>query len=73
MCLDFAARVTSVDGDVATVDSDGRRRRASTLMFPDIAVGDWVFIALGTIIEKLDPTVAASINAELTAAQGERI
>jgi hydrogenase assembly chaperone HypC/HupF len=73
MCLDFAAQVTSIDGQVATVDSDGRRRRASTLMFPDIAVGDWVFIALGTIIERLDPTAAASINAELKAAQGERI
>jgi hydrogenase assembly chaperone HypC/HupF len=73
MCLDFAAQVTSIDGQVATVDSDGRRRRASTLMYPDIAVGDWVFIALGTIIERLDPTAAASINAELKAAQGERI
>ena len=71
MCLDFAARVTSVDGEVATVDSDGRRRRASTLMVPDIAVGDWVFIALGTIIERVDPAAAASINEELKAAQGK--
>jgi len=73
MCLDFAARVTSVDGEVATVDSDGRRRRASTLMIPDIAVGDWVFIALGTIIERVDPAVAASINDELKAAQEKQI
>ena len=73
MCLDFAAQVTSVEGQVATVDSDGRRRRASTLLIPDIAVGDWVYMALGTIIERLDPSVATSINAELKAAQGERI
>jgi len=71
MCLDFAARVTSVDGDVATVDSDGRRRRASTLIFPDIAVGDWVHIALGTIIERLDPAAAISVNEELRTAQGK--
>ena len=71
MCLDFAARVTSVDGDVATVDSDGRRRRASTLIFPDIAVGDWVYIALGTIIERLDPAAAISVNEELRTAQGK--
>jgi len=73
MCLDFAARVTSIDGQVATVDSDGKRRRASTLMIPDIAVGDWVFIALGTIIERVDPTTAASINEELKAAQEKQI
>jgi len=73
MCIDFAAQVISVDGNIAVVESEGRRRRASTLMIPDIAVGDWVYIALGTIIERLDPSEAASVNDELRAAQGEPI
>jgi len=72
MCIDFAARVLSIDGSVAVIESEGRCRRASTLLFPDVAVGDWVYVALGTIIERLDPSEAISINDELRAAQGVR-
>jgi hydrogenase assembly chaperone HypC/HupF len=70
MCLDFAAQVISRDGDVAVIESEGRRRRASTLLMPDVAVGDWVYVAVGTIIEKLDPAEAEQVNNELRTAQG---
>jgi hydrogenase assembly chaperone HypC/HupF len=70
MCLDFAAQVVSRDGDVAVIESEGRRRRASTLLMPDVAVGDWVYVAVGTIIERLDPAEAEQINNELRTAQG---
>lgn len=70
MCLDFAAQVVSRDGDVAVIESEGRRRRASTLLMPDVAVGDWVYVAVGTIIERLEPAEAEQINDELRTAQG---
>ena len=70
MCLDFAAQVVSRDGDVAVIESEGRRRRASTLLMPDVAVGDWVYVAVGTIIERLDSAEAEQINNELRTAQG---
>lgn len=70
MCLDFAAQVVSRDGDVAVIESEGRRRRASTLLMPDVAVGDWVYVAVGTIIERLEPAEAEQINNELRTAQG---
>ena len=70
MCLDFAAQVVSRDGDVAVIESEGRRHRASTLLMPDVAVGDWVYVAVGTIIERLEPAEAEQINNELRTAQG---
>jgi len=70
MCLDFAARVVDRNGDSAELESEGRRLRASTFLVPDIAVGDWVYVAAGTIIERLDPDLAAQTNELLRDAQG---
>ena len=70
MCIDFAARVISRTGDTAEVEAEGRRLRASTFLVPDVAVGDWVYVALGTIIERLDPAVARQTNELLRDAQG---
>ena len=72
MCIDFAAQVISVDGQIAVIESEGRRRKASMLLLPDVQPGDWVYVALGTIIERLDPSEATSVNDELRAAQGVR-
>lgn len=65
MCIGFPGTVVAVDELGATVDQDGRLRRASTLMIPDIAVGDQVFVAAGTIVERLDPDEADLIRATL--------
>ena len=65
MCIAFPGRVLAVDDDGATVDLGGRRRRASTLLLPDIAPGDWVVVAAGTIVERLDPHDAQDIRALL--------
>jgi hydrogenase assembly chaperone HypC/HupF len=69
MCLDFVAQVVTREGDVAVVASEGRRWRASTLLMPDTTPGDWVRVALGTILERLDAAEAAAINHELRAAR----
>jgi len=70
VCLDFPGRVVERDGDVVVVDCDGRRRRASTLLYPEIHVGDWVFVAFGTVIERLDDDTADAISNELAIAKG---
>jgi hydrogenase expression/formation protein HypC len=55
VCLTFPGRVVAVDEDGATVELQGRMRRASTLVAPDVTVGDWVLVGAGTILERLDP------------------
>jgi hydrogenase assembly chaperone HypC/HupF len=62
MCLSFPGQVVAVDASGAVVDTDGRRRRASTLLVPDVAVGDWVAVAAGTIVDRLTPTEAAELQ-----------
>lgn len=66
MCISAPGRVVAVDETGASVDLDGRIRRASTLLLPDLAVGDHVFVAAGTVIRRLDESEAAAL-AELLA------
>ena len=68
MCVAFPGLVVDVDAFGAVVETGGRRRRASTLFLPDIAVGDWVAVAAGTIVERLEPDEAAEIQELLLAA-----
>jgi hydrogenase assembly chaperone HypC/HupF len=68
MCIAFPGRVVDLDVDGAIVETEGRRRRASTLFLPDIAIGDWVTVAGGTIVERLEPQDAAEIQQILRAA-----
>lgn len=65
MCVGFPGLVVEVDATGATVDTEGRRRRASTLFLPDIAVGEWVYVAAGTIVERLEASEAREIRATL--------
>ena len=68
MCIAFPGRVSAVDDAGAIVMTEGRARRASTLYLPDIAVGDWVTVAAGTIVERLHPSEAAEIERLLATA-----
>jgi len=63
MCLTAPARVVALDNGEATVLLGGRERRASTLVVPEVAVGDWVIVAAGTILERIDPLQAAQLTA----------
>jgi hydrogenase expression/formation protein HypC len=67
MCIAFPGLVVEVDDLEAVVETEGRRRRASTLFLTDIAVGDWVTVVAGTIVERLDPDQAAEIQEILRA------
>jgi hydrogenase assembly chaperone HypC/HupF len=55
-------QVLAVDASGATIESAGRRRRASTLLYPDVAVGDWVVVAAGTVVRHLTPAEAMEIR-----------
>ena len=65
MCIGFPGTVISVDSTGATVEQDGRLRRASTLIVSDIRAGDQVIVAAGTIVERLEPAEAAQIRRTL--------
>jgi hydrogenase expression/formation protein HypC len=65
MCLSLPARVVAVDPLGATVEAAGRLSRAITVLVPDLAVGDWVLVSAGTVIERLDPERAALIRETL--------
>ena len=65
MCVGFPGTVVAVDEFGATGNQHGRLRRASTLLIPDIALGDHVFVAAGSIVERLDPDEAELIRATL--------
>lgn len=71
MCLGYPARVLELDPAAAsaTVDDRGRHRHASTLLADQVAVGDWVLVAAGNVIRRLDPDDAAGLGAELARAQ----
>ena len=71
MCLTAPARVVAVDDTGATVVLGGRHLRASTLVVPEVRPGDWVVVAAGTILERIDQPAAAYLAAAVTEAYRE--
>jgi hydrogenase expression/formation protein HypC len=69
MCVTYPGQVLEVTDDMAVVDIDHRRRRASLLLVPEVAVGDWVIVAAGTVLEIVDPDEANQILTMLNEAQ----
>jgi hydrogenase assembly chaperone HypC/HupF len=70
MCLDFPGLVVARDGETALVDTEGRQRRASVLLFPDLEVGEWVVVSTGLVVGRLDPAEAAQLRADVAKARG---
>ena len=55
MCIAVPGKVTGIDElDMATVDFGGTSKVASKDLVPDVAVGDYVLVHAGFIINKLD-------------------
>jgi hydrogenase expression/formation protein HypC len=73
MCVTYPGQVVEVGDDSALVEIDGRRRRASLLLVPEVAVGDWVIVATGTVLEIIDPDEATEILALLQEAQSQEV
>ena len=70
MCLTFPGEVVALDGADAVVRTDGRLRRATTLALPEVAVGDRVIVAAGSIVSRLEPAEADEIERLVRAAHG---
>ena len=69
MCITYPARVVGLDLADAIVDLDGSHRRASMLLRPDVAIGDWVLIGAGSVLRRIEAAEAADLNAILQAAR----
>ncbi|MFH1488702.1 MAG: HypC/HybG/HupF family hydrogenase formation chaperone [Pseudomonadota bacterium] len=59
MCLAIPSKITRIDNQVATIDVDGVRRKASLLLLEDAQIGDYVIVHAGFAIHKIDEAEAA--------------
>lgn len=71
MCIAYPGRVISIDSFGALVETERRRRRASLLLVPETAVGDWVVVSAGTVLRILDPEEANEIRQILDTARDQ--
>ena len=62
MCLMAPGRVSAVEGATATVDVEGRCRLVSILVEPDVRVGDWVVVAGGVVLRRIDASTASDMR-----------
>jgi hydrogenase assembly chaperone HypC/HupF len=70
MCITAPGRVIHIESRGAVVDLDGVTRRASTLVVPDVVVGDWVIVGAGTILRRIEPAEAIELAQAIAAAAG---
>ena len=60
MCISIPSRVVSIQGNQAELDVLGTQRAASTLLMPEVKVGDYVLTSVGSIVRILDEDEAAA-------------
>ncbi len=65
MCIAYPGQVVEIAGAMAVIETDLRRQRASLVLEPETAVGDWVIVSAGTVLQILDPQEASEIRAML--------
>jgi hydrogenase expression/formation protein HypC len=53
MCLAIPMRITAIEDKIATIELDGLSQRASLMLLPDAAVGDFVLVHAGCAITVL--------------------
>lgn len=54
MCLGVVGRIDEIDGEMATAEIMGVRRKISVVLVPDIKVNDYVMIHAGFAINQMD-------------------
>ncbi len=69
MCRTTVGEVLSVEDGVAVVDLDGDRRRAISLMVPDLVPGELVLVGLGTVLGRVTPEDRAALADLITTNQ----
>lgn len=58
MCLAVPSLIVGINDQMAEIDVDGVRRKASLLLLEDVQVGDYVIVHAGFAIQKLDTDAA---------------
>ena len=58
MCLAVPAKIVDLVETTATADLHGNRISISTLLVPEVTVGDWVLVHAGFAIQRLDQAEA---------------
>jgi len=62
MCLILPSRVVAVKADEVEVEqNDGQRALVSAALKPDLAVGDYVLVDRGLVVETIDADEAQAI------------
>ncbi|WP_269585417.1 HypC/HybG/HupF family hydrogenase formation chaperone [Roseibium sp. Sym1] len=60
MCLAIPAKVVELeDGDMAVVALEGVRKRISTALVEDVAIGDYLLVHVGYALHKVSPEEAS--------------
>lgn len=54
MCLGVVGRIDEIDGDMATAEIMGVRRKISIVLVPEININDYVMIHAGFAINQMD-------------------
>ena len=54
MCLAIPAKITAIDGTLATIDMGGVSRETSLLLLPEASLGDYVLVHAGFAIQAID-------------------
>ena len=63
MCLAIPAKIIELSGEMATVEVGGVHRTVSTLMVPELKLGDYVITHAGFALHRVDEQEAqASIE-----------
>jgi len=58
MCLAIPSMIVKIEDEMATIDVDGVKRKASLLLVEDAEVGDYVIVHAGFAIRKIDEEAA---------------
>ncbi len=53
MCLAIPAKIVEIDGDFATADFNGIKRKISIQLTPDIKINEYCLVHAGFSIEKI--------------------
>lgn len=62
MCLAIPHKVLEVNGDSwAEIEVAGTRRRVSLQLLPEVEVGDWVLVNVGSVVAKIEEDEAREI------------
>jgi hydrogenase expression/formation protein HypC len=58
MCLAIPSKITQIENNMATIDVDGVKRKASLLLLENAGIGDYVIVHAGFAIHKIDEATA---------------